>query len=151
DEGEGISPEFLPHVFESFRQANTSATRRHGGLGLGLSIVKMLVELHGGLINVESLGKDKGSTFTVTLPRLRQSDFETESEASHSRTAEKVPEIPLRGLRILVVDDDPDTCDFLVAALEHSGAAVLAASSAKEALHIIQRDHLDLLISDIAM
>src|SRR5262249_25455244 len=90
-------------------------------------------------------------TFTVTLPSSRRSDLESEPEASRSASAQKIPEIPLIGLRILVVDDDSDTCDFLAAALQHSGAKVLAASSAKEALHIFQRDHPDILISDIAM
>jgi PAS domain S-box-containing protein len=151
DEGEGISAEFLPHVFETFRQANTSATRPHGGLGLGLSIVKTLVELHGGSITAASPGKDKGATFIVTLPRFKQFDFEKQPEPSRSRSTQKIPEAPLRGRLILVVDDDPDTCDVLVAALQSSGATVLSASSAKDALHIVERDHPDLLISDIAM
>jgi PAS domain S-box-containing protein len=162
DEGEGISAEFLPHVFETFQQANTSTTRPHGGLGLGLSIVKTLVELHGGSISAESPGQDMGATFIVTLPRFRQFDFERQPEPSRFRSSQNTPEIhragtrgqtprPLRGRLILVVDDDPDTCDVLVAALQSSGATVLSASSAKDALHIVERDHPDLLISDIAM
>jgi PAS domain S-box-containing protein len=151
DEGEGISAEFLPHVFETFQQGNTSTTRPHGGLGLGLSIVKTLVELHGGSIRAESEGKDKGATFIVTLPRFRPVDFEKQPEPSRSRSSQRSPEARLRGRLILVVDDDPDTCDFLVAALHSSGATAFSASSAKDALHIVERDHPDLLVSDIAM
>lgn len=151
DEGEGISAEFLPHVFESFRQADSSTTRLHGGLGLGLSIVKTLVALHGGSITAESPGKDKGATFIVTLPRFRQIDFEKQPDPSRSHSTQRVPETPLGGGLILVVDDDPDTCDALVAALQWFGATVLSASSAKDALHIVERDQPDLLISDIAM
>jgi CheY-like chemotaxis protein len=149
DEGEGISPDFLPHVFESFRQADSSTTRPHGGLGLGLSIVKTLVELHGGSIRAESAGKDKGSIFTVTLPLLQLSDFE--KKHGPSRFTQTAPEMSIRGLRILVVDDDPDTCDFLVAALQRSGAVVTSAASVKEALNIVEVEPQNVLISDIAM
>jgi PAS domain S-box-containing protein len=150
DEGEGIAPEFLPHMFERFRQADSSTTRAHGGLGLGLSIVKSLVDLHGGSVTAQSPGKGKGSTFTIELPRLPSLRNETtRTQLRHS--AQILPKNALKGLRILIVDDEPDNCDFLTSALQGSGATVIAASSAKEALRIIGEDPPNVLISDIGM
>jgi PAS domain S-box-containing protein len=145
DNGEGISPEFLPHVFELFRQADSSSTRVHRGLGLGMAIVKNLVEMHGGTICVESPGVGEGATFTVLLPRNKlPAEAPTVSDGKH-------PEHSLRGLRIMVVDDEPDTCDFLEMALRPSGATVITASSAREALSLLEQNPADVLVSDIAM
>jgi len=143
DTGRGISPEFLPHVFERFRQADSSTTRRHGGLGLGLTIVEHLVKLHGGTVRAASEGEGRGSCFTVTLP------LASAEAASCSRPD---PELPrLTDMRILVVEDDPDTLDLVREILERQGARVAPALSARRALEKIEHELPDLLISDIAM
>lgn len=152
DNGPGISQEFLPHVFDRFRQADGSFTREHGGLGLGLAIARHLVELHGGTIEATSDPGSEGSTFTVTLPLLQK-----ESRESTNGSSEIVPSqapsagLPLSGLRILVVDDDPDALELLVLVFRQYGAEVVAASSAHEALTSYRRESFDVLISDIQM
>jgi CheY-like chemotaxis protein len=158
DNGKGISEEFLPYVFERFRQADGSLTRRYGGLGLGLAIARHLAELHGGTIEVESAGENQGALFTLKLPLL--------SEWSSERpTAEVIPfpsvaaseAVPpelsttLKGLRILVVDDEPGSRELLLTLLSHCGAEVLTGSSAAEALAEVARSKPDVLISDIEM
>ena len=151
DSGRGISAEFLPHVFERFRQADSTARRSHGGLGLGLSIVRHLVELHGGEVIAESPGEDRGATFTVTLPLL---EGEKRTLAPRSRkTARAAAGIPaaLSGVRVLVVDDDHDACELLELGLRESGASVRAVHSVRDALEALESFRPDLLLSDIAM
>jgi CheY-like chemotaxis protein len=154
DTGKGINADFLPHVFEYFRQADSSTTRTQGGLGLGLAIVRHLVELHGGIVTASSPGMEQGSTFTVTLPLKIQATAIAPSEplGSTQKMGETLDNPPaFRGLRILVVDDETDTRDFYTAVLEEHGAEVIAVASADEALEVISRQRPDVLISDIGM
>jgi PAS domain S-box-containing protein len=151
DSGRGISAEFLPHVFERFRQADSTARRSHGGLGLGLSIVRHLVELHGGEVIAESPGEGRGATFTVTLP-LAEGESRTVAPKSR-KTARAAAGSPteLTGVRVLVVDDDRDACELLELGLRESGASVRAVHSVRDALDALESFHPDLLLSDIAM
>ncbi|BCL36968.1 PAS domain S-box protein [Nostoc sp. MS1] len=144
DTGKGISPDFLPYVFERFRQADEVTTRKFGGLGLGLAIVRHLVELHGGSVQVNSSGEGLGATFTVKLPLIVASPIEDED-----LIADITPN--LQGLRIVVVDDDTDTLELLNFVLEQYGVDVQAVSSAKEALEAIAQSKPDILLSDIGM
>jgi len=149
DTGPGIAPEFLPHVFERFRQADGSTTRTHGGLGLGLAIVRHLVELHGGVISAENRGPDSGAIFTVKLPvPSTKLSFEASPDAL---VEDSVTDIDLAGVRILVVDDDLDALDLLTIDLTQRGAKVRAVGSAAEALELLESEPFDLLISDIGM
>ncbi|MCC5635120.1 PAS domain-containing protein [Nostoc sp. CHAB 5844] len=144
DTGKGINPEFLPYVFEHFRQEDAATTRKFGGLGLGLAIARQIVELHGGTIAVESLGEDNGATFTVKLPLAKLSNpSSTETSVSTNND--------LSGIYILVVDDEPDSREFVVFVLEQAGALVKSASSAIEALQAIEQFIPDLIVSDIGM
>lgn len=147
DTGVGIQSSFLPHVFECFRQADSSTTRKFGGLGLGLAIVRQIVELHGGRIWAESDGENQGSTFTVQLP-MQQPSLAAQPESSLSRTE---PTPPFNHLQILVIDDDQDTRMLQTVLLEHNGATVLAAASASEALQMLDQFIPDVLVSDIGM
>jgi PAS domain S-box-containing protein len=155
DTGAGIVPEFLPHVFDRFRQADQRTTRQHGGMGLGLAIVRHLVELHGGTVMAESPGEGQGSTFTVLLPVAPVYQVGTEGERVHPAARDTLPSFDcvdrLDGLRVLVVDDEPDTRELLKAGLGQSGAQVTVAGSAAEALEAMQAAMPDLLISDIGM
>jgi signal transduction histidine kinase/CheY-like chemotaxis protein len=145
DTGMGIAPEFLPHVFERFRQADSSTTRTHSGVGLGLAIVRDLVELHGGSIEGRSDGPDKGSMFIVRFPTLPAS-----SEAiSGAVPANASPQFS--GIRVLVVDDDAETRDLLSHALTVTGARVMAVETAREAYEQLRGDTADVLVSDIGM
>jgi len=152
DTGEGIAPTFLPHVFDRFRQADGTTTRRHGGLGLGLSIVKNLVELHGGSIRALSSGKDRGSTFVVTLPTTTPVRA---AHAHHVVTAaeeEAEPcEIRLDGLKVLVIDDEPDAREVVRRFLETCGARVALANSVDDAMRTLPAQESDVIISDIGM
>jgi two-component system CheB/CheR fusion protein len=144
DTGQGIHPDFMPHLFERFRQADTSATRSHGGLGLGLAITRNLVEMHGGTIRAESPSVGQGTTFTVTLPLSRAPiDDGAASPAS--------AEVDLRGVRVLVVEDEADMRNVLMMGLQESGAEVRTAGSTAEALAAIRSWRPNVLVSDIAM
>ena len=149
DNGKGIKPEFLPYVFEHFRQEDSAITRKFGGLGLGLAIVRQLVELHGGNVFVESQGEGTGATFTVRLPLLKQQaknanniDLGAEFMSQYS---------PLAGLKIIVVDDDADSRDFIAFVLEQDGAEVIALASAQQALREFPGAKPDVLVSDVGM
>jgi PAS domain S-box-containing protein len=148
DSGIGITPEFLPHVFDPFRQADSSTTRAHGGLGLGLALVSHLVEMHGGRVEAHSDGRGQGAVFTIRL-RLEAPDIVADAPPSAAREA-RVP-VRLSGVRVLVVEDEPDTRDLLSAALGHSGALVEPAASAGEALDALRRRPPDVLVCDIGM
>ncbi len=155
DTGEGIKPEFLPYVFDRFRQADASTTRRHGGLGLGLSIVRQLVELHGGSVTVKSDGLGKGSTFVVSLPLAVVHGYrEVEVERRHPRLAPKgmaEVEVEINGVRVLIVDDEMDARTLLKRILEDSRAVVTVAESADEAIELLRGGKFDVLVSDIGM
>jgi PAS domain S-box-containing protein len=157
DTGIGISAEFLPYVFDRFRQADSSSTRSHGGLGLGLAIVRHLIEMHGGSINVASPGKEQGTTFTVKLPLLKgqQSIPNTQDSTINSQEAVgnclAVSPSLLEGVRVLVVDDEADTRDYLTTLLKQSQADVLAVASAQAALEAVEEWKPDVLVSDIGM
>jgi signal transduction histidine kinase/ActR/RegA family two-component response regulator len=143
DTGEGIPSDFLPFVFERFRQGDPTITRRHGGLGLGLSIVRHLVELHGGTVHADSAGEGYGTTVGLDLPL----DGAGEAEAAGT----PAPAPPLRGVQVLVVDDDHDALDMLARLLTDAGAAVRTAASATEAMSLLRWIRPDVLVSDLAM
>jgi PAS domain S-box-containing protein len=151
DSGVGIAPNFLPFVFERFRQADSSTTRRHGGLGLGLSIVKSLAELHGGSVRAVSPGEGQGSTFTVALPIVPAQVDEASTDA-RMRTALDLNALPrLDQVSVLVVDDEADSLVFFGRLLEECGAHVLLAVDADQAMDVLQSEPVDILISDIGM
>jgi PAS domain S-box-containing protein len=150
DTGVGIRSEFLPHIFDRFKQADQSITRRVGGLGLGLSIVKHLVELHGGSIAAESPGIGHGATFTILLPSSGAAvAAEVPSDAAPKERMQ--PADSLSGIRVLVVEDESDTCEFLDRFLTGYGAHVVIARSAAQALSRLSDDHVDLVVSDIGL
>ncbi|UGQ48230.1 ATP-binding protein [Massilia endophytica] len=156
DTGIGIGAEFLGHVFERFRQADASSTRRHGGLGLGLSIVKHLVEQHGGTVGVESAGEGQGASFTVRLPLATASVLARSQPAAPRhlpprRAPQEVGAQDLHGLRVLVVDDEPDTRDLIKRVLSDCNARVEVAGGAAEALQLMPAVQPELIVSDIGM
>jgi PAS domain S-box-containing protein len=166
DTGQGIAPEFLPYVFDRFRQADPTTTRTHGGLGLGLAIVRHLVELHGGSVKAESSGTGEGAIFRVTLPLLAAVREARASSAQSSASASASQEVAadgngffgdfgcppeLNGLRVLVVEDDADSRDLLIAVLEQCRAEVVAVPSVAEAMRALEGWLPDVLISDIEM
>jgi CheY-like chemotaxis protein len=152
DSGRGIKPEFLPHVFERFRQGDASTTRQHGGLGLGLSIVKQLVELHGGHVSATSAGEGLGATFVVSLPMVAvHGDENRKHPTSRYNTELECQDIELDDLRVLVIDDEPDARELIRRVLSQCNAHVITASSAEEGLKILQAQRPDLIVSDIGM
>ncbi|MEH2135310.1 ATP-binding protein [Nostoc sp.] len=150
DTGKGINPEFIPYVFEYFRQADSTTTRRFGGLGLGLAIVRHLIELHGGTIWAESLGEGQGAIFTVRLPLIKK-ELAPKEQIDIDRLNDSSTTEILTGIEILVVDDDDDTREFHSFVLEQEGARVIAVVSAKEALQVLAESEPDILLSDIGM
>jgi two-component system CheB/CheR fusion protein len=157
DTGQGISHAFLPHVFERFRQQDSSSRRRHGGLGLGLAIAKELVELHGGTIRADSPGEGQGATFTVALPvptllvEPKQSDAEAPEPSRQQAARAESDRAALKGARLLVVEDDPDSREMLLTVFAQCGAIVSAAASAEEAVEAIQQATPDVLVCDIGL
>jgi CheY-like chemotaxis protein len=156
DTGEGIAPDFLPYVFDRFRQADASSTRRHGGLGLGLAIARHLTELHGGTIVAESAGLGHGSTFVVRFPAMPSQERRAEDAGRAPARSPMSTSTPsfwsrLDGRLVLAVDDDSDALETVRAVLESGGARVLTASSAEEALAVLEIRPPHLLISDIGM
>jgi PAS domain S-box-containing protein len=152
DTGAGIRGDFLPYAFDRFRQGDQSTTRTHGGLGLGLSIVRHLVEVHGGKVRAESEGEGRGSTFTVELPLLRNADAAPGVEQTPGESASPNPQAEiLEGLRVLVVDDEQDALDLLRTVLEKKGAKVTAVASASEAHAALEAAWPDLFLCDIGM
>jgi PAS domain S-box-containing protein len=158
DTGQGIDPEFVPHVFDRFRQADASTTRRHGGLGLGLAIVRHIVEMHGGTVRAESPGVGQGATFVASLPAKADVPQVAETAAADEArlaTFEAPPvlrEACLEGLKVLVVDDEPDACELIRRVLTEFRADVVTAPSARQALEILHSEHQpDVLLSDIGM
>ncbi len=149
DTGQGIEPEFLPYVFDRFRQADSSSTRLQGGLGLGLSIVRHLVELHGGTVQAQSPGLGEGTTFTLKFPAQRDRTQATNSEVEP--TTVEPSSVSLAGLRVLVVDDEADTRDLLKFVLKQCEAEVIAVDSVPEALKALKEFMPDVLVSDIGM
>lgn len=157
DTGEGIKPEFLPYLFDRFRQSDASTTRRHGGLGLGLAIVKQLVELHGGTVHAKSPGEGKGATFTVSLP---VTVIHPEPDRAEERRREKsMPAIPvppdkcadIAGVKVLILDDEPDARALVKRFLEDCNADAILAPSSEEALEKVRAERPDVIVSDIGM
>jgi CheY-like chemotaxis protein len=150
DTGLGISPNFLPYVFDRFRQADASSTRSHGGLGIGLTIVRHILELHGGTVRADSAGEGRGSTFTVRLPVSAVSE-QPDSHGRNGDAAALDTSTTLTGVRILLVDDEPDAREVIAEILKRAGATVATAASAPEARSMLEKQRPDLLVSDIAM
>ena len=150
DNGKGIKADFLPYVFDYFRQADSTTTRKFGGLGLGLAIVRQVVELHGGTVYAASAGEGKGSTFTIKLPLFNQVNQIIES-ANNNYSSISIKTLPLAGLKILLVDDEADVRQLIGFLLEEYGAIMTVVSSAKEALAALNESLPDILISDIGM
>jgi CheY-like chemotaxis protein len=150
DTGHGITKEFLPYVFDRFRQADSSTTRQHGGLGLGLAIARHLVEIHGGTIKAESAGPGQGATFSIHLPLIEPGRIHLapDGDAAKDSTASRES---LNGLHVLIVDDDEDTLELMATALTSRQAIVTAVSSANEALNAFKTNRPDVVVTDIAM
>ena len=153
DTGQGIRPELLPFVFDRFRQGETSIGRRYGGLGLGLAIVRHIVELHGGVVRAESAGESRGAIFMVDLPVAPTVSGEVAPVPARHRddSAADVRPVSLRGVRVLIVDDEADARELMRMILRSSGADVTAAANAEEALEQVEQWRPDILVSDIGL
>jgi signal transduction histidine kinase/ActR/RegA family two-component response regulator len=151
DTGIGMTPEFLPHVFERFRQADQSFTRTYGGLGLGLAIVKQVVELHGGEATADSKGQGQGATFSVRMPAAAAASVHHDAEPPHEALEELPPTPNLSGRLVLVVDDDPATRELMTVMLTQCGARVVTAASAREAMARIDEEVPSLIVADVGM
>jgi len=151
DDGAGIDSAMLPRLFDRFWQADSSMTRAHGGLGLGLAIVRHLVELHGGTVRAHSEGEGHGATFTVTLPALAAHATANDPLQDMDEAPSQTPTARLEGLRVLIVDDDEDTCEIIGAVLAAAGAEIRTCLSVTQALAMIDAWVPDLIVSDIAM
>jgi CheY-like chemotaxis protein len=157
DSGIGIKEKFLPFVFGRFRQADSTTTRLHGGLGLGLAIVRHLIELHGGTVEVASAGEGRGASFAISLPVATEHEISTEIVEGETEAAltdafvTMRPELDLTGLRVLVVDDEPDTLEVIRAMLHQYGANVRIAGSSSDALETLREWKPDVLLSDLGM
>jgi CheY-like chemotaxis protein/nitrogen-specific signal transduction histidine kinase len=145
DTGKGISPDFLPHIFESFRQEDASVTRHHGGLGLGMAIVYQLVEAHGGTVTADSLGEGQGATFTVRLPLLNVNSQDDQSSPAREQN------LDLTDIRVLIIDDEPDSRELLAVILAQARAEVMSVASAAEFLKALESFQPDVVVSDIGM
>jgi CheY-like chemotaxis protein len=145
DTGEGISRDFLPYLFDRFRQADSSPSRRHGGLGLGLALVRQIAELHGGSVHAESGGAGRGSTIFLRLPMA------SERAEAEPREKKDAGPVTLKGIAVLVVDDNDDGREMLAAVLRGYGAKVRSVSTAREALTLVANSTYDVLISDVGM
>ncbi|HYO93845.1 MAG TPA: response regulator, partial [Polyangiaceae bacterium] len=154
DSGRGIDPSFIDHVFDRFRQAEATLARNHGGLGLGLAIVRHLIELHGGSVSASSPGRGRGATFTVRLPQLPElptSPWREEPSSPHASASPRDLSERLRGRSVLLVEDDDDSREVIVKMLEECGLRVSQASNTSEALQLVRGERPDLLVSDIGM
>ncbi|MBE8966884.1 response regulator [Nostocales cyanobacterium LEGE 12452] len=149
DTGKGIDPDFIPYIFEHFRQEDGATTRKFGGLGLGLAIARQIVELHGGTIQAESLGIEQGATFTVKLPLPKHNDYQISNQAIDDPLTSSI--LPLLNVKILVVDDEFDTRELVVFVFEQAGAIVTSVASASAALSVLVEFKPDVLVSDIGM
>ena len=153
DSGQGISPEFLPYVFDRFRQADGSTTRKHGGLGLGLAIVRHIIETHGGRVAAESKGTGQGATFTISLPKLTARSTGQKEKGSSTGEETSVPDsaIMLDGVRVLLVDDQLDTRELLCFLLKQRNAEIEAVSTVREAMAVLKDWHPHVVVSDLGM
>ncbi|WP_437610875.1 ATP-binding protein [Sorangium sp. So ce834] len=151
DTGQGIVPEFLPYVFDRFRQADSTSTRPHSGLGLGLAIARHLVELHGGTVKAESGGEGKGATFTVDIPLAPRGAIAALRKAEGLSNLAADSEPTLQGVRVLMVDDEPDARELVTTVLERKGASITAVATVDEALSAIAREKPDVILSDLGM
>lgn len=152
DEGQGVDANFLPHLFERFRQEDTAISRKHDGLGLGLAIVKQLVELHGGTIKATSAGVGKGLSVVITLPVVDQISFSPSACVTRTASDERSDRIhELNGVRVLVVEDDPSTCELIARTLREHDCKVAAVTSVERALVALRNFDPDVIVSDIAM
>ncbi|WP_437509010.1 ATP-binding protein [Sorangium sp. So ce1099] len=151
DNGQGIVPEFLPYVFDRFRQADSTSTRPHSGLGLGLAIARHLIELHGGTVRAESGGEGKGATFTVDIPLAPRGAIAALRKVDGLSSIAAESEPTLQGVRVLMVDDEPDARELVTTVLERKGASITAVATVEEALSAIAREKPDVILSDLGM
>jgi CheY-like chemotaxis protein/anti-sigma regulatory factor (Ser/Thr protein kinase) len=151
DTGEGISAELMPHIFDRFRQGDGSASRGHGGLGIGLALVKQLVDLHGGAVHASSAGKGHGTTVTIKLPLVLPTNEGVHCHPHPSNGELQYVPVRLKGTRVLVVDDEADALAIVRRVLEENDAVVAQANSAEEALMLLANHSFDVIVSDIGM